>query len=104
MPSRVYAGSSVDVDQDGYFVQPKAWTPAMGDAIAKELGITMTEIHWRLINFARSDFAKRGESPGMRRLEAETKIPIKQIYQLFPKGPGKLVAKVAGIPKPKSCL
>jgi tRNA 2-thiouridine synthesizing protein E len=104
MATHVYAGQNVEVDAEGYFTKPATWTRAIGEAIAGELGIAMTAPHWQAVEFARKDFAERGESPGMRRLEAQAKIPMKQIYQLFPKGPGKLIAKIAGIPKPKSCL
>ena len=29
---------------------------------------------------------------------------MKDLYRLFPKGPGKLASRIAGLPKPKSCL
>ena len=31
-------------------------------------------------------------------------VPIKELYQLFPKGPAKLAAKIGGIPKPRGCI
>jgi dissimilatory sulfite reductase related protein len=31
-------------------------------------------------------------------------VPIKELYQLFPKGPAKKAAKIAGIPKPRGCI
>ena len=29
---------------------------------------------------------------------------VKELYQLFPKGPAKMAAKIAGIPKPRGCI
>jgi TusE/DsrC/DsvC family sulfur relay protein len=104
MATHTFAGKTVDVDAEGYFTRPDEWTPEIAEALAREVGITLTEPHWQAIRFARVDFVERGESPGLRRIETYAKIPIKQIYALFPKGPGKLLAKIAGIPKPKSCL
>lgn len=104
MPSVSYAGTPVDVDNDGFIIDGRAWTAPMGEAIASESGLQMTPAHWKVVNFARADFLKEGQSPGPRRITANTGVTTKELYQLFPKGPGKLVAKIAGIPKPKSCL
>ncbi|MCB1043165.1 MAG: TusE/DsrC/DsvC family sulfur relay protein [Acidobacteria bacterium] len=94
----------VAMDKDGYLLNPTEWTMDLGEAIADDLNIQLTPDHWRLINFAREDFASKGQSPGLRRIAQQTGVAIKQIYLLFPKGPGKLIAKIAGVPKPKSCL
>ena len=104
MPSQTYAGKNVDVDAEGFLASPNDWSPEIALAIAVAAGITLTDAHWKVINFARADFGKVGQSPGPRRLTAQTGVSTKELYQLFPKGPGKLVAKIAGVPKPKSCL
>ena len=41
---------------------------------------------------------------GLRRISKFSGVAMKEIYQLFPKGPGKLAAKVAGLPKPQGCI
>ena len=68
------------------------------------LGVSLSSAHWEIVNFAREDFGTKGASPGLRRIVANTDASMKDLYRLFPKGPGKLIAKIAGIPKPKSCL
>jgi tRNA 2-thiouridine synthesizing protein E len=40
----------------------------------------------------------------MRRIAKNSGIDMKSLYQLFPRGPGKLAARIAGLPKPKSCV
>lgn len=104
MPTTQYAGHAVDVDAEGFLANPSDWTPEIAAAIAHEQGLTLTPDHWRVLEAARTDFQGRGQSPGPRRLTACCAIEMRRLYELFPKGPGKLVAKVAGIPKPKSCL
>lgn len=104
MPQASYAGADVEVDGEGFLVDATAWNEDIGRAIAEQAGITLTEDHWKVINFARTDFRERGQSPGPRRITSATGVPTKSLYQLFPKGPGKLVAKIAGVPKPKTCL
>jgi tRNA 2-thiouridine synthesizing protein E len=101
---QTYAGTSVELNNEGFMTDANAWNPGIGQAIADTLGLTLTARHWEVINYAREDFANKGSSPGLRRIAKNTGIAIKEIYKLFPKGPGKKIAKIAGLPKPKSCL
>ncbi len=79
--------------------------PELAEALAKESGILLTPRHWQVINFCREDAAKNsGASPGLRRITQLSGVSMKELYALFPKGPGKLAARIAGLPKPKSCL
>lgn len=96
--------SQVATDSEGFLMNPNDWNMDLGEEIAESLNITLTADHWRLINFAREDFAIKGQSPGLRRIAKNSGVTMKQIYALFPKGPGKLIAKIAGVPKPKSCI
>ncbi len=91
-----YAGFDVHVNDEGFLLDANQWTPSVGEAIAAELGISLKPDHWVVINFAREDFAGSGKSPGLRRISGNTGVAIKQIYKMFPKGPGKLVARIAG--------
>ncbi|MBI5508745.1 MAG: TusE/DsrC/DsvC family sulfur relay protein [Deltaproteobacteria bacterium] len=91
-------------DVDGFLCDSAQWTPALAEALAREVGMTLTPEHWQVLTFCREDFARQGVSPGVRRVAQLSGIDMKALYRLFPKGPGKLAAKLAGIPKPKSCL
>ena len=104
MSTHVYAGTALQVNDEGFLLDASVWTPAIGESIAAELGLALNPRHWQVISFAREDFAAKGQSPGLRRITTNTPVNMKEIYELFPKGPGKLVARIAGLPKPKSCL
>lgn len=104
MPAQAYAGKTVELDAEGYLVRSTDWTHEIGEAIAAELAIPLTDAHWKAIEFVRKDFDATKQTPGLRRITSQTGISMKEIYALFPKGPAKLVAKIAGTPKPKSCL
>lgn len=102
---REIAGAQVQIDAEGFLASQGEWTPATADALAKENGITLSPLHWKVITFCREDAAKnKGLSPGLRRISQLSGVGMKELYALFPKGPGKLVARIAGLPKPKSCL
>ena len=74
-------------------------------AIAAENGIPeLTDRHWLVVKFMRDRYLATGTAPSIRSLGKESGVPIKELYQLFPKGPAKLAAKIGGIPKPKGCI
>ncbi len=105
MTTASIAGVNVDVDAEGFLTDPKQWTEAIAQAIAKEGGVPeLTERHWLVVNFMRKRFLDTGSAPSIRSLGKESGVPIKELYQLFPKGPSKLAAKIAGIPKPRGCI
>ena len=95
---------TVQRDAEGYLANRADWSQELAQEIAADLGVTLTEEHWRVVNAARSIEEESGSSPGLRKISKRSETPIKSIYQLFPEGPAKLVARIAGIPKPKSCL
>ncbi len=104
MLTHSYAGKDIGMNEEGFLADAAQWTPEVGEAIAAEVGIKLSPEHWKVLTFCREDFARQGASPGLRRIAQNTGVEIKALYQLFPKGPGKLAAKIAGVPKPKSCL
>ena len=105
MPTTQIAGASVDVNEEGYLTDHTQWTEAIGEAIAAEEGIApMTEDHWKLIRFLQKDYAENGVMPTIRRVKNAGGIPIKELYSLYPGGPLKKSSKIAGLPKPASCV
>ncbi len=103
MSQKVIAGVTVDVTDEGYFTNPSQWTKEIAAEIAKEEGVIMTEKHYEVLNFIRDRFAK-GEALTIRSVGNSGIIDIKGFYGLFPGAPMKKAAKVAGIPKPASCI
>lgn len=105
MSTVTLAGQEIEVNKDGFMLNPDQWTPEVAAEIARENGIDpLTERHWDVIDFCRRDAAEKGEPPGLRRIHKQVGITIKELYQLFPGGPGILSAKVSGLTKPKGCI
>ena len=94
----------LDVDAEGFLQKPEQWNEAIGREIAHTLDIPLTDKHWQVIRFMRERYLATGTAPSIRTLGKESGVPIKELYQLFPKGPAKLAAKIGGIPKPHGCI
>lgn len=91
-------------DSEGFLVDKNQWTKELANEVATQQGIELTEQHWTVVNAARDIEQEAGATPGLRKLSKLSNVPIKALYGLFPNGPAKQIAKIAGIPKPKSCL
>ena len=98
------AGKTLELTEDGFLANHDEWTPEAAEAIAAEEGITLTERHWEVINFVRDYYGENGESPTLRRISKGGGVPTKDLYELFPDGPGKKVSRIAGTPKPEGCV
>jgi tRNA 2-thiouridine synthesizing protein E len=104
MPQKQINGSVIDVNDEGYMTNHAQWNRDIAAALAQELGITLTESHWKVLDFIDKDFKEKGVVPGMRRMNKVGNIPTKDLYALFPDGPIKKAAKISGYPKPASCV
>ena len=105
MATATLAGAAVDVDADGFMTDPQQWSEEIGTAIAHESGVAeLTDRHWLVVRFMRDAYLRDGQAPTIRTLGKASGVPIKELYQLFPKGPAKLAAKIGGIPKPHGCI
>lgn len=89
---------------DGALVDQSQWTRELAATIAATQGVTMTDAHWVLIEFARRDFEQTKASPNIRRITQGTNLTTKDVYALFPKAPARTLSKIAGLPKPAGCL
>ena len=105
MPTKVYDGTEVTVSDDGFFADPQQWREEMAPQIAQESGVeSLTPQHWQVVRFMRHEYEAKGTGPTVRVLGKASGVPVKELYQLFPKGPAKVAAKIAGIPKPRGCI
>ena len=105
MTTATIGGVDVAVNDEGFFEDPDQWTEAMAVEMAKADGIDeLTDKHWQVIHFMRQEYAEKGTGPTVRVLGKTSGVTVKELYQLFPKGPAKTAAKSAGIPKPRGCI
>jgi TusE/DsrC/DsvC family sulfur relay protein len=104
MPQKQINGFTIDVNEEGYMTNHVQWNREIAAALANEVGLTLTEQHWKVLDFIDRDFKEKGVVPGMRRMNKVGGIPTKDLYALFPDGPIKKAARISGYPKPASCV
>jgi TusE/DsrC/DsvC family sulfur relay protein len=105
MSTMFLASTEVELNDEGFFVHPEQWTEAMAAELAVRDGIDpLTDAHWTVIRFMRKEYFENGTGPTVRVLGKTSGVSVKELYQLFPKGPAKVAARIAGIPKPRGCI
>ena len=105
MPTATVTGIAVELDAEGFFTDPASWNETMVPELARAEGIdNLTDTHWRVIRFMRDAYLATGAGPTVRVLGKTSGVSIKELYQLFPHGPAKTAAKIAGIRKPHGCI
>ena len=103
MSLQTIAGAEVNVSEDGYLEDMNQWNEDIAKEIATEIGIELTDKHFEVINYLREK-TEAQEALTIRRVGKSGIVTIKELYKLFPKGPLKFSSKIAGIPKPTSCI
>jgi tRNA 2-thiouridine synthesizing protein E len=98
-----FATATVDVNEEGYLTDPSQWSPELAAEMAAEVGLALTDDHYTVLRYLREQHAE-GTQLTIRRIGKSGVVDIKGFYALFPGGPLKVSSKLAGIPKPTSCV
>ena len=105
VPQFTHGEISIELDDKGYLVDGSAWTPQVASALGEADGLgELAGDHWKVIDFLRAYHASHGAAPMIRVLCKETGLSLQRIYDLFPAGPAKGACRVAGLPRPDSCV
>ncbi|MGZ5367749.1 TusE/DsrC/DsvC family sulfur relay protein [Aeromicrobium sp.] len=104
MPVTTLDGHEIHVNDEGFLTDHTEWNDALAAVLATQVGITLTDEHWKVIRFLRADFEEKGETPTLRRVSTVGGMGIKELFALFPQKPAKKMAYIAGLPKPHGCV
>jgi tRNA 2-thiouridine synthesizing protein E len=97
--------ANLKLDAEGFMTDKSQWTKEIAVEIAKQEGIeTLSDAHWKVIDFCRKTGESTGKSPTLRQITDGSGVTTKELFALFPKGPAKKVAKIAGLGKPEGCV
>ena len=95
--------TAVATNAEGYLLDMADWTPDLAHALAAEHGIALSGAHFAVLTYLR-DRQAEGTKLTIRRIGKSGLCSIKEFYGLFPGGPLKVSSRIAGIPKPASCV
>ncbi len=104
MPVTTINGREIHVNDEGFLTEYGEWDDDLAKVLATNIGVDLTEAHWKAIRFLREDFTAQGETATTRRVQTAGGIPVKEQFVLFPKKPAKKMAYIAGLPKPHGCV
>lgn len=97
-------GIERDTDDDGYLLEPDFSVDAVRVIAAAE-GVELGEAHWAVVDYLRECYRQDGHSPNFRAMlkDLQARDPAlnsQTLYALFPMGPAKQGARIAGLPQP----
>lgn len=105
MPRLEVGEATVELNDEGFLLDPKLWNDAVARALAAAMGVSeLTDEHWKVVRYLRKHYLDFGLAPMVRKLCKQTDTPLKRIYELFPPGPAKGACKVAGMPNADGCI
>jgi tRNA 2-thiouridine synthesizing protein E len=104
MPVTTLNGKAVHVNEEGFLTEYDEWDEELATTLAAQIGIELTDAHWKVIRFLRDDFRTKGETATTRRVQQVGGVGVKEQFALFPKKPGKKMSYIAGLPKPHGCV
>lgn len=100
---KTIAGKNISVNEEGYMTDFKQWSKEVGEELAREANVSLSPRHWDVIGYIQDEFKK--EVPlSIRKIGKSGVVDIKEFYALFPNAPLKTATKIAGVPKPASCI
>ena len=104
MPVTEIDSHQIHVDDEGFLTEYDEWDEILAVVLANQIGIELTDAHWKVIRFLRDDYKTQGDTATTRRVQAVGGVPVKEQFALFPKKPAKKMAYIAGLPKPHGCV
>jgi TusE/DsrC/DsvC family sulfur relay protein len=97
--------ADIELDKDGFMIDPDLWNEMVARAIAGTEGIeAMTEDHWKVVNYIREYWKEHDLAPAVRLICKDLGLGVRQIYKLYTSGPARGACRVAGLPKPDGCV
>jgi len=104
MTQKEINGQMITFDDEGFMTDPGVWSEDVARTIAVELDMELTDRHFQVLQFMRQHFEANGEAPSLRKIKNDSGVGTKELYKLFPKGPAKKAARLAGLGKPQGCI
>lgn len=95
---------NLQLDAEGFLVNRYDWSEAVATYLAEQEGYQMTDEIMGLIKQARAMYDENGVVPPIRKFSKQVGVDSKRLYDIFKKGPMKLICKWGALPKPTGCV
>ena len=101
MPTQTLAGTPVEVNDEGFFVDVEQWTKEMAPEIATAVGVPtpLTDRHRTVIDLMRNEYFAKGTGPTVRKISKLSDLTTKELFVLFPTGPAQARREGGGHPQ-----
>lgn len=107
----VCEGRTLETTDEGFLCNASEWDTVVAEHLAGIDHIELTEQHWEIIGFIREYYLTYKHLPNarvftkaIRNALGDDKGNSRYLHRLFPEGPLKYASKLAGLPKPPTCL
>ena len=104
MPTNTLKGHTFEVNDEGFLTNRDQWSEELAAELAALVDVELDDAHWAPLRFMRQDSARTGVTPTLRRLQTVGGFDVKELYRLYPGKPVKMMARLAGLPKPVGCV
>lgn len=101
----------LETTADGFLRDAGQWNRKVADELARLESLQISEAHWEILLFIRDYYHQFKHLPNARMFVAavrkrfgDEKGNSRYLQNLFPQGPLKYACKLAGLPKPPTCL
>ncbi len=101
----------IELTEEGFLQYQPDWNEAVAEALARLNHIELTPEHWQILFFIRDYYSTYDHLPNSRVFVKALKTSLgedignsRYLHRLFPEGPLKYACKLAGLPKPPTCL
>ncbi|EIC19415.1 MULTISPECIES: TusE/DsrC/DsvC family sulfur relay protein [Thiorhodovibrio] len=95
---------SVALDNEGFLVNRDDWSEEVAQELATTDDFEMNDQVMGFIREARAMYENDGVVPPIRIFAKKQSVSTKELYNIFKKGPMKLICKWGGLPKPTGCV
>ena len=95
---------SVAVDSEGFLVNRDDWSESVAEDLARQDSFEPSDQVRQFIREARAMYENDGVVPPIRIFSKRMGVTTKELYDIFKKGPMKLICKWGGLPKPTGCV
>lgn len=101
----------IATNDQGFLLDKHDWNKQVAIMLAKIEGIELNDAHWEIVYFIQKFYQSYQYLPNARVFSKAIKCELgteksssRYLVKLFPEGPLKYACKIAGLPKPPSCL